>query len=165
MKSPHILLAGGNVTKLKNNLISVIDANAIRAIEKEINLNTRKLYILGKTHFLFAKKQNRNAWRQKISRLYYGGYNVSRAVRLCVNGEYSVDSSDHKKIGTLPDDFPTHHSYGLRLQTLRDDRNLCDYDHTVSCADLSIGTIEATELVDSFLQDARVYLRNRGIII
>ena len=53
MKSPHILLAGGNVTKLKNNLIRVIDANAIQAIENEINLNTKKLYILGKTHFLF----------------------------------------------------------------------------------------------------------------
>jgi hypothetical protein len=165
MKSPHILLAGGNVTKLKNNRTRVIDANAIQAIEHEINLNTKTLYILGKTHFLFAKRQNRNAWRQNISRLYYGRYNVSRSIRLCLNGEYNVDSSDHKKIGVLPDDFPTHDTYSMRLQSLRDDRNLCDYDHTVHCADLSIGTIEATELVDSFLQDARVYLRNRGVMI
>ena len=163
MKSPHILLAGGNVKRLQMNLVNVIDASAMRAIEEEININTKKLYLLGQTHFLFAIKQNKNAWRQKVSRLYYGGYNASRAVRLCVSGDYNTNSSDHKKIDVLPDDFPRQSSYGLQLKTLRDDRNLCDYDHTVRCADLSIGTKDATDLVNSFLQDARIYLRNRGI--
>jgi hypothetical protein len=165
MKSPHILLAAGNVKQLQMNLIKVIDATAIRAIEIEIDINTKNLYLLGKTHYLFAIKQNKNAWRQKISRLYYGGYNASRAIRLCVSGDYSTDSSDHKKISVLPADFPNHVSYGLRLKTLRDDRNLCDYDHTVRCADLSIGPSDATDLVDAFLRDARDYLRNRGIAI
>jgi len=56
MKSPHILLAGGNVKQLQMNLVNVIDANAMRAIETEINMNTKNLYLLGKTHFLFAIK-------------------------------------------------------------------------------------------------------------
>ena len=165
MKSPHILLAAGNLKKLQMNLVNVIDGNAMQAIEREIELNAIKLYLLGKTHYLFAIKQNRNAWRQRISRLYYGGYNVSRSIRLCVSGEYSSDLSDHKKIGSLPDDFPNNATYSVRLAALREDRNLCDYDHTVRCADLSNGTNEATELVESFLQDTRTYLGNRGIAI
>jgi hypothetical protein len=138
LKSPHILLAAGNLQKLKLNLVNVIDDNAIKAIEAEICGNAAKLYLLGKQHYVFAIKQNKNAWRQKISRLYYGAYNVSRAVRLCVSGEYSTDAGDHKKIGSLPSDFPNQAIYSNRLTALRDDRNLCDYDHTARCADLSI---------------------------
>jgi hypothetical protein len=66
MKSPHILLVGGNVKQLQRNLVNVVDANAILAIEAEININAKNLYLLGKTHFSFAKRQNGSAWRQKI---------------------------------------------------------------------------------------------------
>jgi hypothetical protein len=165
LKSPHILLAAGNLKKLKLNLVDVIDDNAIQAIEEEICCNAAKLYLLGKHHYIFATKQNKNAWRQKVSRLYYGAYNVSRAVRLCVSGEYSGESGDHKKIGDLPKDFPTRASYSNRLTALRDDRNLCDYDHTARCADLSIGVAESVELVDEFLKDTRAYLGQRGVKI
>ena len=140
LKSPHILLAAGNLNKLKINLVNVIDDTAIHAIEDEINKNVAKLYLLGKSHYSFAIRQNNRSWRQKVSRLYYGAYNASRAVRLCVTGEYSADSGDHKKIGNLPDGFPNRATYSNRLSTLRDDRNLCDYDHTVNCSDLSIGS-------------------------
>lgn len=165
MKSPHLLLAAGNLNRLKANLVNVVDANAMSAIEAEIHSNTSKLYLLGKSQYMFAIKQNKNAWRQKISRLYYGAYNVSRSIRLCVSGEYSTDSSDHKKIGSLPDDFPTYSRYGNRLSVLREDRNLCDYDHTVRCADLSIGIADLIELVEVFLKDARTYLGQRGVQI
>ena len=105
MKSPHILLAGGNVKRLQMNLVNVIDASAMRAIEEEININTKKLYLLGQTHFLFAIKQNKNAWRQKVSRLYCGGYNASRAVRLCVSGDYNTTPLIIKKLTCYPTIF------------------------------------------------------------
>jgi hypothetical protein len=163
MKSPHLLHAGANVRKLKENLINVVDAAAISAIETEICTNVAQLYVLGRNHFFFAVRQNNRSWRQKISRLYYAAYNVSRAVRLCVNGEYSMDASDHKKIETVPEDFPNKNKYANRLGVLRDDRNLCDYDHTAKLADLVMGVNDAAELVQQFLKDARVYLKRRGV--
>jgi len=165
LKQPHILLAAGNLNKLKTNLAHVIDAKAMGAIEAEINVNTVKLYTLGKDHYRFAIRQNNRSWRQKISRLYYGAYNASRAVRLCVKGEFSQDVGDHDKIGELPDDFPRREQYRNRLKTLREDRNLCDYDHTARLADLSIGVTDCIELVESFLKDAHSYLGNRGVKI
>ena len=122
MKSPHLLRAGANVRKLKENLVNVVDAAAISAIDTEICTNVAQLYALGQGHYYFAIRQNNRSWRQKISRLYYAAYNVSRAVRLCVNGEYSTDSSDHRKIETLPDDFPNWNKYANRLGALREDR-------------------------------------------
>jgi hypothetical protein len=82
-----------------------------------------------------------------------------------VSGEYSSESGDHKKIGDLPKNFPTHASYSNRLAALRDDRNLCDYDHTARCADLSIGVADSVDLVERFLKDTRTYLGQRGVKI
>jgi hypothetical protein len=163
MKSPHLLRASANVRKLKENLVNVVDAVAISAIEAEICANVGQLYVLGRSHYYFAIRQNNRSWRQKISRLYYAAYNVSRAVRLCVGGEYSIDVSDHKKIETLPDDFPNKNRYSNRLGVLRDDRNLCDYDHTAKIADLVIGVNDAVDLVQQFLNDAQSYMKRRGI--
>jgi hypothetical protein len=163
MRSPHLLRAGANVRKLKENLVNVLDAAAISAIETEIRTNVAQLYALGRSHYYFAVRQNNRSWRQKISRLYYAAYNVSRAVRLDVNGEYSTDSSDHKRIETLPDDFPNKNSYANRLGVLRDDRNLCDYDHTAKLTDLVVSANDAAELVLQFLKDAQSYLKRRGV--
>ena len=163
MKSPHLLRAGANARRLKDNLVTVVDASAISAIEAEICTNAAQLFALGRSHYSFAARQNNRSWRQKISRLYYAAYNVSRAVRLCVSGEYSTDSADHKKIENLPDDFPNKHSYANRLGVLRDDRNLCDYDHTTRLNDLVIGVDDSLALTESFVRDARGYLRRRGV--
>jgi hypothetical protein len=163
MKSPHLLRASSNVRKLKDNLVNIIDATAISAIEAEICANAAQLYALGRGHYNFAVRQNNDSWRQKVSRLYYAAYNVSRAVRLCVNGEYSVEVSDHKKIEMLPDDFPNKNRYSNRLGVLREDRNLCDYDHTAKMADLVIDMDEAVDLVQEFLKDAQSYLEQRGV--
>jgi hypothetical protein len=165
MKSPHLLRAGANLRKLKDNLVNVIDAGAIAAIESEIRANAAQLYSLGRNHYLFATRQNSRAWRQKISRLYYAAFNVSRAVRLCVTGDHSTDVSDHKKIEALPDDFPNKSRYSNQLGVLREDRNLCDYDHTAKVADLVVGVTEANELVEQFLDDAQGYLRQRGVAL
>ena len=165
MKSPHLLRASANVRRLKDNLASVVDATALSAIEAEILINVAQLYGLGRSHYHFAIRQNNRSWRQKISRLYYGAYNVSRSIRLCVSGDYSIDSSDHKKIEDLPGDFPNKNKYANRLGVLRDDRNLCDYDHTARLADLVVGLQDATELVEQFLNDAQKYLSARGVTI
>ena len=74
-----------------------------------------------------------------------------------------MDSSDHKKIETLPDDFPNKNKYANRLGVLRDDRNLCDYDHTAKLTDLVVGAKDATELTQQFLNDAQGYLKRRGV--
>jgi hypothetical protein len=163
MKSPHLLRAGTNVRKVKDNLVSVVDVTAISAIEAEICANAAQLYALGRAHYRFAVRQNNRSWRQKISRLYYAAYNVSRAIRLCVSGDYSTDSSDHKRIDSLPDNFPNKNQYANRLPVLRDDRNLCDYDHTGKMTDLVVSVNDAVELVRRFMEDAQVYLKNRGV--
>ena len=145
-KSPHLLLAAANVRKLRSNLANVLAQAALDSIETEINCNVAQLYALGRVHFLFAKRRSNRDWRQKISRFYYGAYNVSRALRLYVSGEYSMDSSDHKKIVSLPDDFPNRDTYANRLDVLREDRNLCDYDHSAKLNDLLWTVSESEEL-------------------
>lgn len=142
-----------------------MDGAAIAAIEAEICANSALLYKLGKKHYLFARRQNNRDWRQKISRLYYGAYNISRAVRLCVNGEYSTESSDHKKVEAIPDNFPNKNTYSNRLAVLREDRNLCDYDHTAALGDLILAPGDALQLVGDFQLDARSYLQIYGVQI
>ena len=164
-KSPHLLLAASNVRKLHNNLTAVLEQTALDAIEAEIQANTRQLYSLGRSHLLFANRQHNRDWRQKISRFYYAAYNVSRAIRLSINGEYSTEVADHKKIEVLPDDFPDKNTYANRLGVLREDRNLCDYDHAASRGDLVSSVEESSELVQSFLRDAKKYLRGRGVTL
>ena len=115
MKSPHLLRIGVNPRKIKENLVGVVDVTAIRAIEAAICANALQLYVLGRGHYDFAIRQNGRAWRQKVSRLYYAAFNVSRAVRLCVSGDYSTELGEHKKIESLPDDFPNRNKYFNRL--------------------------------------------------
>lgn len=165
MKAPHLLRASGNVRKMKENLANVVDANALSAIQEEINRNVVQLFRLGKSHYSFALRQNNRSWRQRVSRLYYAAYNVSRAVRLCANGEFSTEVGDHKKIESLPDQFPQLNSYSNRLAILREDRNLCDYDHTANMGDLVNSVPDAITLVTDFLEDARVYLLGKGITV
>lgn len=86
-------------------------------------------------------------------------------MRLSVYGEYSTDVSDHKKIETIPRDFPNQNTYSNRLGILREDRNLCDYDHTARMTDLILTPDDAKDLVEQFLVDARNYLRARGVTL
>jgi hypothetical protein len=163
VRTPHLLLAAPNLRRLQANIVHIVDAKAMAALDAEICSNVADLYRLGRQHYLFAMRQNNAAWRQKISRLYYGAYNGSRAIRLCVQGDYSTDATDHKKIGDLPDNFPNRETYKNRLNTLRDDRNLCDYDHTARSGDLSIGVKDSILLVTDFLSDAHGLLKQRGV--
>lgn len=162
MKTPHLLNLG-NPRKVKDNLSGLLDAAALGLIELEIEGNTRALMALARTHYRFAMRQSPPNWRQKVSRLYYAGYNAARALRLYVHGDYSTDVKDHQKFEKLPDDFPSRSKYKNQLAILREDRNTCDYDHLSMASDLALGSRVAGELVRDFLDDVAVYLNNRGL--
>lgn len=162
MKTPHLLNLG-NPRKVKENLSGLLDAAALQLIESEIELNARGLLALARNQYRFALRQTRPNWRQQVSRLYYAGYNASRAVRLYVHGEYSTDVKDHQRFDKLPNDLPNRARYANQFAVLREDRNACDYDHLFMAGDLALGTQAATELVRDFLDDIVVYLRNSGL--
>jgi hypothetical protein len=97
--------------------------------------------------------------------LYYGAYNIRRAVLLHYEGHYATDASDHKSIGSLPSDFPQANTFENRLQSLRDDRNMADYNHLAVLADLLYQPEDVELLVESFRNIASSYLAGRGLII
>ncbi len=80
-----------------------------------------------------------------------------------MSGDYSSEVKDHKKFNKLPDDFPSKARYANQLDVLREDRNMCDYDHTCRASDLVLGTIQSTSLVKEFLDDAKSYLSLKGL--
>lgn len=162
MKTPHLLNLG-NPRKVKENLSGILDQAAIDRIESEIGTNAKALYRLGRQHYLFAFRQPSSNWRHRVSRLYYAAYNVSRAVRLFVLGAYSTEVKDHQKFNDLPGDFPSKDRYSNQLAVLRNDRNMCDYDHTCRASDLILGTAQSTCLVKDFLDSARSYLVIKGL--
>jgi hypothetical protein len=165
LNPPHILLATSNTRKMLENLRHVLDTDACNAIQNEIDDNVKALFALGEGHFQFAKQTQKTFWRQRISRLYYGAYNVRRAVQLHFSGDYQTDVSDHKKIGLLPDGFPNRLRYKQALVDLRDDRNEADYNHLVDESQLLLTQDDAESLVTDFIKDARNFLNNRGVSV
>lgn len=161
MRSPHILLLNKNVQDLKRELGCVLSKKSALAFDVEVKKNVAQLFSLGTHHFEFAITLLPINWRQIVSRAYYGAYSVSKAVRLAVKGQYSQEVKDHEKIGELPDDFPDRNTYANLLRLLRDDRNLCDYDHTAVEADLGTSRTDAVKLVENLIHHARHYLRAR----
>lgn len=152
----------GNPRKIKGILTGVIDQNALDAIETEIKRNTQQLFDLALYHYRFAAPLNSHQWRQKISRLYYSGYCCTKATRYFYSGVHSTDSSDHKKVGELPSDFPNAATFKNKLTVLRDDRNTCDYDHASKAKNLIISTPEATSLIRDLLNETKVYFVEKG---
>ena len=164
MKSPHILLVG-NPRKVRANLLHLLSPDSVQAIDSEIAANARALFALGAQHYAFAVSVSRPQWRQAISRAYYGAFGVVRSVRFFVEGHYSTETGEHKKVDDLPADFPNRATYTVQLPVLRDDRNLSDYDHTATEADLAIPRDEAIQLVGNLIGDARGYLQSRGLTL
>lgn len=165
MRSPHILKAASNPKRLRDNLVAVVDASALSAIDAAIADNIRGLFDLGKYHFEFARATLESHWRQKVSRFYYSAYAISRAVRLEYDGHYSTDVKDHSKIDEMPATFPNVERYKNQLGTLREDRNLADYDHSAEESHLVIPVTEVDSLVAELVTDAETYLRARGVAV
>jgi len=105
MRALHLLNLG-NARKVKENLSSILDQQALDAIETEIASNSPALLNLAQCHFRFAVNLPARHWRQRVSRLYYAAYNACRALRLFVFGEYATDVKDHQRLEKLPEDFP-----------------------------------------------------------
>lgn len=165
MRSPHLLKAGSNVRRLRENLAGVLDASALALVDAELRANVAQLFRLGTSHFDFARGPAANHWRQRISRLYYAAYAVVRAVKLEVDGHYSTEVADHAKVGDLPQALTNRERYKNELGSLRDDRNLADYDHSADETELLIQPDDAEALVSSLIDDARALLTKRGVSV
>ena len=172
MSQPNILNAATNVQKMLRNISYILDTNAQNAIREEINKQVFELFKLGESHCLFAVKikslrgfDEEIVWRQRISRLYYGIYNVRRAIMLACEGTYSTSSDDHQKVENLPDGMNNVAMYKRRIRDLRADRNLADYDHLASIDKLTQTPDDAEILVLEFIKDARNFLNERGILV
>lgn len=163
LKEPHLFNAGANPLKLIKNLEQIISAAEIRKIRFEIDSNVVGLYMLGESHFNFARSLPQNEWRQRVSRLYYAAYNVRRSVALKHDGSFSTDSSDHKNVNSLPDALDNNAAYKSKLLNLRDDRNLCDYNHLATEQDLLIPLVDCEQIVSDFLSDAKKFLDSQGV--
>ena len=165
LKEPSILLASSNCQRLIRNVSHILDPAAVLLLQNEIQRNVVALFRLGEEHLQFAKAIPSKLWRQRISRFYYAALNVKRAVTLNHSGEFSTDVSDHKNIGELPPGFPDINTYSTRLVNLRDDRNIADYSHLSSEADLIIKPADGELLVTKFIDHARNFLQGRGVVL
>jgi hypothetical protein len=157
------LLRFGNPRSAIEHIRPLLDPQSVAALETHLRGEVAKLYALSLHHYRFAASLTSTYWRQRVSRLYYAAYASSRALRLAVSGEYSTEVTDHKKVGSLPDDFPSRARFSANLDVLREDRNSCDYDHGVSAGELAQTTANTEALVRDFLIETRAYLVARGI--
>jgi hypothetical protein len=82
-----------------------------------------------------------------------------------VDGSFSIDSSDHKNVSQIPDDFPNVAVFRVRIPNLREDRNMADYNHLAQETDLVSPVNDYQDLVRDFIAVASVYLTNRGTIV
>lgn len=162
LKEPHLLNINGNPFKVLRNLEGILTPEELERIRKEINSNATALFRLGNSHFNFSKAIASEEWRQRVSRSYYGVYNMKRAVTLVGGGGFSADSSDHAKIDVLPDGFENTNKYKAKFKQFREDRNLADYNHLAVVNDLVNTPEEYETLVSDFLQDAKKFLSGKG---
>jgi hypothetical protein len=155
-----------NPHKVIRCLATILAKDELDKVNAALHDNVKQLLRLGRNHLRFAQQADGPAsWRQRVSRGYYCTYCASRAVRLAVNGFYSKDPDDHKKIGDLPGDFPSKSIWEDFLMKFRADRNLADYDHTVSERALELGSKEYVVRAEQFYQEARKYLITRGAVL
>ena len=154
-----------NLRAVQSQLGTYLGQESVASLSAEIDSHCVALFALGLSHYNFSKRCTRRQWRQAISRLYYAGYNVSRAVRLHEAGVYSTKVDDHQKFDQFSDKFPNRARYADRLAVLRGDRNLADYGHVAKASDLIIKRVDADDLVCQFIADARSFLSSRGLTV
>lgn len=165
LSPPNLLLAASNPLKMIENLSHLLEPNELGKLTNELDRNVIALFALGESHYSFAATLINKDWRQKISRLYYGVYNVRRAVVLKHSGGFSTDSSDHKYVDQLPDATSNKQSHIVNLRALREDRNLADYSHLATATDLVIAPDDALKFATQFISDCRQFLLQNGLAL
>jgi hypothetical protein len=68
--------------KMIENLSHLLAQKEIAKLIAELDSNVAALFSLGLSHYDFGSNLANIHWRQKLSRLYYGVYNIRRAVVL-----------------------------------------------------------------------------------
>jgi hypothetical protein len=163
MNDDHLL--NFNPHKVIRCLTPILTQRELEKVRGVLRDNVQQLLRLGRLHLRFAQDVDGPAsWRQRVSRGYYCAYCTSRAVRLAITGVYNRDPGDHKKIGNLPEDFPSKTIWEDFLTKFKADRNIADYDHTESEKALEIGSIEYVRRAYNFYRTARRYLTTKGVI-
>lgn len=155
----------GNHRKICSVYSAILPPDEIAKINAEVAKQTKLIFELGLGHFAFSRKLPKKHWRQRISRLYYAAYNVSKAVRFDSDGTHTADVKDHQKVGLLPDGFPNRARYENQLQSLREDRNSADYDHLATEDGLLLLPKDYEVLVLDFVRDAHDYMSGRGLVL
>lgn len=154
-----------NPRKVIRCLKGIVSEAELNKIEEELKKHIKKLVRLGEAHLRYANNLNgAGSWRQRVSRAYYACYSLSKAIRLAEDGIYSTDSSDHKKIGSLPNDFDDKPTWENKLTQFRADRNIADYDHSATEKELEVTS--GTYLSDAtlFTKKAKEYLKGKSYI-
>lgn len=160
-----IKILKSNPYKIADMLSSILPQPEINKILSFAYNHVKMLMKLATQQLNYAKSiKSRKAWRQKISRAYYACYNASKAIRLADSGYYSQESSDHKKIGELPNTFNNKTYWEDFLKKFRSDRNLADYDHVSLSKDLEYSPTTYLNEATNFINEARNYLINKGIL-
>lgn len=155
-----------NIRKILRCLKGVLPADAVQAVEAVIHRHARRLAKLGRVHLRHARQSaGPQAWRQRLSRSYYACYSFSKAVRYFVDGNYSADVTDHKKVGDLPNDFPECDIWKNLLVQFRGDRNVADYDHNAKERQCEHTSTQYLEQAAQFCATAGRYLRQKGLKI
>jgi len=155
----------GNLRKVRACLEPILDQAALQAIDAEVEKNTQDLYSLALYHYRFASNLSSYYWRQKISRFYYSVYSSSKALRIYEKGEYSTEVKDHQRVADLPDQFPHRARFKLVLESMREDRNTCDYDHAATTQNLLYSASELHTSTRDFLVEVKKYIGTKGLIL
>src|ERR1035437_7775995 len=153
-----------NLRKVILCLTGVLPPAELEKIKAEIHRNVRHALRLSGVHLRAARTQGLRIWRQMVSRAYYCCYCASRALRLAETGTFSTEVEDHKKVGDLPDTFPSRARWADILTKFRADRNLADYDHSAHSGDLEYTAEQYLTHAESLLAEIKRYLRSQGVI-
>ena len=156
-----------NLRKVILCLTGVLSPAELEKIKAEIHRNVRQALQLSGVHLRAARAartQRPGNWRQMVSRAYYCCYCASRALRLAETGTFSTEVEDHKKVGDLPDSFPSRARWADILTKFRADRNLADYDHSAHSGDLEYTAEQYLTHAESLLAEIKLYLRSQGVI-
>ncbi len=162
-----LILGLDNHAKVSQILKALAGRANLSWYNQEVSNTARNWLRLGMQHMLVASRlaSRPRDWRAAVSRCYYAAYNVSKCVRYCVNGFVRFDSTDHKMVGDLPNDFPARASWSTFLVELRQDRNFADYEPWVRTKyRLSRAPSDSVEQTARFIRESKVYLHGRGWI-